>query len=112
MKFYQRCFAVIVVSGMMIIPDLALAAGKCTRSDLRQISAAISRVEAAERRFDNSKIKDFCRAGRRFVSELKRAVGTFKSRPQCTLATSSDRRSVARLDKLVRHAEREMNKGC
>lgn len=112
MKIYPKFVAVIVLSVMMIVPDLALAAGKCTRSDLQKISAAISRVEAAERRFDNSKIKDFCTAGRRFLTELKRAVGTFRSRPGCTLATASDRRSVARLDRLVRQAERELNKSC
>ncbi len=79
---------------------------------MRQLNSMIARLDAAERTFNNSKIKNICPAGRRVLAELHRAEKTVKSRAKCLLATSRDRRSFARIQRTIREAEREFKKAC
>jgi hypothetical protein len=107
-----RRLVCITLAATIFLPSPAMSATKCKQSDIRQIETAMKRLDAAARAFDNSKIKDMCRAGRRLVTELQRAERAIKSRPQCTLATSSDRRAFARVQRAIRGAERELKKAC
>jgi hypothetical protein len=102
----------ILCSAAVLAPDFASAAPVCTRSDVRQFQSLLKRVDAAGRTFENSRIKDWCRAGRRLIGEFHRAERTIKSRPKCALATARDRRDFAKLQRVIRTAERALKSGC
>ena len=107
-----KLFSVVILSACILAPDVTLAAQLCSRTASRNLIAAASHVESAERTFENSRIKDMCRAGRRLIAELHRAESVIKSNPKCTLVTSGDRRAFARLQSLIRQVDREFKKGC
>ncbi len=108
----NRLIMTIMVATLVAMPITASAAPKCTRSDLRTLSTTLKRIDAAVRTFENSRIKDICKAGRRAISEFKRAEKVIKARPKCTLATAADRRDFARAQRAIRQLDREFKKGC
>jgi len=81
----------------MSSPSPASAAGQCTARQWRELSSLMKQVEATNYRFENARIKDFCRAARPLVASLRRADSWIKRHPQCTMATARDRRDVRRI---------------
>ena len=89
-----------------------LAGPVCTRNDVNALLSAERTFKSASRQFDNSKIKDFCPAGRRLLAAFHRVDRIVKAHGRCTLATARDRREWAKIKSMAATAERQLRSDC
>ncbi|MFT3986541.1 hypothetical protein [Aestuariivirga sp.] len=88
------------------------AASKCTMKDYREASQLISQINAADYRFRNAKIKNFCSAGRQYMSVIKRADYWIQAHKYCGNLSARDRAELRTLHRDVQSAARDLNRVC